>query len=204
MASKNTHTRRDLLRKNIAQQAARLMAVDGIADYSLAKRKASKQVGISDTHQLHQPSNLEIEVALHNYRSLYQSEDHPAILRQLRLDALITMRLLRDFYPYLSGSVLNGCAGKYSDINLVLFSDDAKALLLFLLKQKLQFDDGEWLRRIGSRAERVPSYTLTSEAGTPIHLIVLPEKARFSGSRHTANLADIAAVETLLATTTAV
>jgi hypothetical protein len=40
---------------------------------------------------------------------------------------------------------------------------------------------------------------LTSESGTPIHIVVLPENALHSGSRHPETHADIAAVEALLA-----
>jgi primase-polymerase (primpol)-like protein len=45
----------------------------------------------------------------------------------------------------------------------------------------------------------VPSYTLTSESGTQIHVVVLPENARYGGSRKPETHADIAAVEKLLA-----
>jgi len=94
------------------------------------------------------------------------------------------MRLLAEFYPYLTGSVLRGTAGAQSDINLMLFSDDAKAVLLFLLKRNIEFEDGEWKVRVGGHEESVPSYTLTSESGVQTHIIVLPENARHSGSRH--------------------
>ncbi len=81
----------------------------------------------------------------------------------------------------------------------MLFSDDAKAVLLFLLKHNLEFEDGEWRVRVGGHEESVPSYTLTGEFGTQTHIIVLPENARYSGSRHPETHADIAAVEALLA-----
>lgn len=106
---------------------------------------------------------------------------------------------MESFHPYLTGSVLNGTAGRHSDINLLLFSDDAKAVLLFLLKHDLEFEDGEWKVRLGGHEETVPSYTLTAESGAQIHLAVLPENARFSGSRHPETHADIAAVAALLA-----
>jgi hypothetical protein len=108
------------------------------------------------------------------------------------------MRLLEPFHPYLTGSVLSGTAGEHSDINLMLFSDDTKAVLLFLLKHNLEFEDGEWRVRVGGHEESVPSYTLTGESGAQIHIVVLPENARHSGSRHPDTHADIAAVETLL------
>ena len=195
-APKEYVNRRDLMREQLAHQAAKLMAEGGITDHAHAKRKAAKQLGASDTHHL--PSNDEINAALHSFRSLFQSESHPGILRQLREDALASMRMLEEFHPYLTGSVLSGTAGVQSDINLMLFSDDAKAVLLFLLKHKLTFEDGEWTVRVGGHEEIVPSYTLTGESGTQTHIIVLPENARHSGSRHPETHADIAAVEALL------
>jgi hypothetical protein len=189
--------RRDLMREQLAQQAAKLMAEDGIVDHAFAKRKAARQLGASDTQHL--PSNQEVDEALHSYRTLYQHETHPGVLYHLREEALATMRRLEPFHPYLTGSVLSGTAGEQSDINLMLFSDDEKAVLLFLLKNNIEFEDGEWIIRIGGREENVPSYTLTSETGTQIHIIVLPENALHSGSRHPETHADIAAVEALLA-----
>ena len=188
--------RRDLMREQLAHQAAKLMAEGGITDHATAKHKAARQLGASDTQHL--PSNQEVDDALHSYRALYQHETHPDILRQLREEALAAMRLLEQFHPYLTGSVLSGAAGAHSDINLMLFSDDTKAVLLFLLKHDLEFEDGEWRVRIGGHEESVPSYTLIGESGVQIHIIVLPENAHHSGSRHPDTHADIAAVETLL------
>jgi hypothetical protein len=189
--------KRDLMREQLAHQAAKLMAEDGITDHAHAKRKAARQLGAADTQHL--PSNQEVDDALHSYRALYQHDSHSGILYQLREEALSAMRLLEPFQPYLTGSVLSGTAGERSDINLMLFSDDAKAVLLFLLKHKLSFEDGEWKARVGGHEETVPNYTLTGESGTQIHIIVLPENARHSGSRHPETHADIAAVEALLA-----
>jgi hypothetical protein len=189
--------RRDLMREQLAHQAAKLMAEDGITDHAFAKRKAARQLGAADTQHL--PSNQEVDDALNSYRALYQQDSHPDILYQLREEALANMRLLAEFRPYLTGSVLSGTAGKQSDVNLMLFSDDAKAVLLFLLKHKIDFEDSEWKIHINGREESVPSYTLNSESGTQIHVIVMPENARHSGIRHPETHADIAAVETLLA-----
>jgi hypothetical protein len=193
--SKPNHDRRDLMREQLAHLAAKLMAEDGITDHAFAKRKAARQLGASDTQHL--PSNQEIDDALHSYRSLYQPVSHPNILYQLREEALEAMRLLAPFHPYLTGSVLSGTAGELSDINLMLYSDDEKAVLLFLLKHDLEFEDGEWLVRLGGRAENVPSYTMTTETDTKVHIIVLPENALHSGSRHPETHADISAVEAL-------
>lgn len=193
---RDTYTKRDLMREQLAHLSAKLMAEDGITDHAFAKRKAAKQLGAADTQHL--PSNQEVDEALHSYRALYQRDSHPDVLRQLREEALRTMRLLADFHPYLTGSVLSGTAGVQSDINLILFSDDAKAVLLFLLKNKLEFEDGEWRTRVRGHEESVPSYTLSSGSNVLTHIIVLPESARHSGGRHPETHADVAAVEAML------
>ena len=184
------------MREQLAHQAAKLMAEDGITDHAFAKRKAARQLGAADTQHL--PSNQEVDDALHSYRALYQRDSHPGVLYQLREEALKAMHLLAEFHPYLTGSVLSGTAGEHSDINLMLFSDDTKAVLLFLLKLKIDFEDGEWKVRVGGHEETVPSYTLTGESGTQTHIIVLPENARHSGSRHPETHADIEAVAKMI------
>jgi len=194
--TKGYANKRDLMREQLAHHAAKLMAEDGITDHAHAKRKAAKQLGANDTQ--HMPSNDEIDVALHSFRSLFQSESHPEILRKLRQDALSTMRIFEEFHPYLTGSVLSGTAGNQSDINLMLFCDDKKAVLLFLLKHNIAFEDDEWRVSLGGRDEIVPSYTLTGESGVQTHLVILPESARFNGSRKQSTHADISAVEKLL------
>ncbi len=195
--TKEHSLKRDLMREQLAHQAAKLMAEGGITDHAHAKRKAAKQLGASDTQHL--PSNEEINIALQSFRSLYQSERHPTILRELREEALTWMKKLAEFHPYLTGSVLDGTAGEQSDINLILFNDDEKAVLLFLLNNDINFEDGEWKVHLGGREEVVPSYTLTGESGVKAHLVLLPESARYSGSRKPSTHADVTALENLLA-----
>ena len=184
------------MREQLAHLAAKLMAEDGITNHAYAKHKAARQLGAADPQHL--PSNDEIDTALHSFRQLFQSETHPNILNELRREALTHMLLLADFHPYLTGSVLSGTAGEQSDINIMLFSDDEKAVLLFMLKHKIDFESGEWKMRVSGHEELVPSYSLTGASGAQIHVIVLPENARFSGSRHPETHADITAVKALL------
>lgn len=190
---------RDLMREQLAHHAARLMAENGITDHAFAKRKAAKQLGAPDTQHL--PSNQEIDQALRSFRALFQHEHHPAILSQLREQALAAMRLLEPFHPYLTGSVLGGSAGEQSDINLTVYSDDVKAVMMFLLKHKVEFESGEWRTHLMGRLQTLPSFTLLSETAVPVHIAVLPENARHSGSRKPESHADIAAIVKLLAPT---
>jgi hypothetical protein len=184
------------MREQLAHHAARLMAEDGITDYAFAKRKAARQLGAIDTR--HMPSNDEVDAALHSYRTLYQQDSHPDILRQLREQARATMRMVAPFHPYLTGSVLKGTAGIQSDINLVIYSDDAKAVMMYLLGRNQPFENGEWRVSLGGRAQVVPSFTLQTESDIPVHLAILPENAQHSGSRKGETHADLAAVEMLL------
>ena len=195
--SKDRVQRRDLMREQLAHQAARLMAEDGITDYAFAKRKAAKQLGATDTQHL--PSNQQVEDALRSLRALYQHESHPSVLRQLREEALVAMRLLEPFHPYLTGSVLNGTAGEQSDINLSVYSDDEKAVMMFLLKYDLPFESGEWRAHLMGRQQVIPSFTLQTETGVPVHIAVLPENARHSGSRKPETHADVVALVKLIA-----
>ena len=50
------------LRREIAALAARMMAEDGISDFGFAKRKAARQLGVTERDAL--PNNDEIEAEL--------------------------------------------------------------------------------------------------------------------------------------------
>ncbi|MDD2801989.1 MAG: hypothetical protein PHE96_11065, partial [Methylococcales bacterium] len=104
------------IRQLIAQQAARMMAEDGISDFAYAKKKAGRQVGAMNNDVL--PSNVEIEDELKLYNALFLSDEQPENLYQLRKNALFTMRLLERFNPYLTGSVLDGTAGLGSETHI--------------------------------------------------------------------------------------
>src|SRR6267378_5555765 len=98
--------RQTAMRTRIAAAAARIMAEDGVDDFALAKRKAARQLGALDTQAL--PSNDEIEAELRAYRALYQADDHPRLIGELRRIALDAMQALEQFNPYLTGPVLKG------------------------------------------------------------------------------------------------
>jgi len=139
------------MRQRIAAAAARIMAEDGIDDFALAKRKAARQLGAADTQSL--PANEEIEQQLRSYLALYQGDEQRERLRAMRSVALLVMEDLQLFHPYLSGPVLNGTAGRYSEIDLQLFTDDAKAVEVYLLNRGIPYDVMEQ-RHAGPDASR--------------------------------------------------
>jgi len=160
------------LRQLIAQQAARMMAEDGVSDFAYAKKKAGRQLGAVENSIM--PSNAEIEEELKLYNALFLSEEQPENLYDLRINALFTMQLLDRFNPHLTGSVLDGTAGLMSETHIHLFADSVKDVEMFLLNQQIPFDVNEKSYRImndgkrdkkGDSRKTVPVFTLETEKG---------------------------------------
>lgn len=168
--SKETPANRAQMRERIAHLAARMIAVDGISDYRLAKRKAARQAGAPDSRNL--PTNLEIEDALRAYQALYQADEHPERLHRLRQLALEMMRLLEPFNPHLTGPVLSGSAGRHAEIHLHLYTDDVKELEVFLLNRQIPFRARETRIWSGDVSAVVPSFQIgTREADYSITVL---------------------------------
>jgi hypothetical protein len=146
------------MRERIAAAAARIMAEDGVDDFALAKRKAARVLGATDTEAL--PANDEIEAELRAYRALYQAEEHPQRIAELRGVALDAMRALERFHPYLTGPVLSGLAGPYAEIELQLFPESAKDVEVFLLDRGITFETHETRRYSGDRPHAVSVFSL--------------------------------------------
>jgi hypothetical protein len=157
------------MRARIAAAAARIMAEDGIDDFALAKRKAARSLGAAETEAL--PGNDEIETELRAYRDLYQAEEHPQRVAELRSLALEAMRALESFHPYLTGPVLKGTAGPYAEIELQLFPESSKEVEMFLLERNIAFATQEARRYSGDRVHAVSVFTLLWQ-DTPLKLSV--------------------------------
>jgi hypothetical protein len=157
------------MRARIAAEAARIMAEDGIDNFALAKRKAARRLGASDTESL--PRNDEIEAQLHAYRALYQPQEHSERIAALRRAALDAMRAFKRFHPYLTGPVLKGTAGPYAEIELQLFPQTPKDVEIDLLERGVSFSTQEARRFSGERAHAVSVFLLHWE-GTPLKLSV--------------------------------
>ena len=198
------------LRQLVAQQAARMMAEDGISDYGYAKKKAGRQLGVVDANCL--PSNAEIEEEIRLFHEIYNSDNQPQALRQLREDALATMQIFERFNPHLTGSVLDGTAGQYAETHIHLFADSAKDVEIFLLNQQIPYESNDKSYRIrdrkagekkGGERMKVPMFTLEGPNGF-IKLSVFEfDDIRFStkhpASGGNADRIDAAGLQALLA-----
>lgn len=198
---KEQRPKQQLMRARLAAAAARIMAEDGIDDFALAKRKAARQLGASDTHSL--PTNEEVEAELRSYQALYQGEEQRERIDELRRIALDAMRELAQFRPYLSGAVLKGTAGRYADIDLQLFTDDPKAVELLLLNRNVPYEIADTRRFAGDEARPVALVRLEWE-GVPINVAVHASRDERTSLKVTPNgrpieRAGLAAVEALVA-----
>lgn len=151
------------LRLMIAQHAARMIAEEGANDYAHAKRKAARQLGMTDDRCL--PTNAEIERELKLHHELYRKEEQPQHLHQLRSEALAVMRQLENFNPHLSGGVLDGTAGRYAETEIHLFADSLKDVEIFLLNKGIPYQMEERSYRFGQTKRRIPVFALEGEYG---------------------------------------
>jgi hypothetical protein len=130
----------DKLRQAIAFEAARLMYERIESEYFTAKRKAAKRLCRRGVKPEDLPSNAEIREQIQVFARIHEGDNRTRHLREMRIEALRLMRLLRAFRPRLIGSVMTGHVRKGSDIDLHVFSD-SPALIADLLQQAgCQFD----------------------------------------------------------------
>lgn len=158
------------MRRLIAESAARLLALDGSQDYGSAKRKAARQLGAADSQNL--PDNQEIETALREYQAIFQTDAAPNRLAHLRNVAMEYMERLSDYDPHLTGSVLNGTAGRHSDINLQLFTEKEKEIEFLLMQCAVPYRVAE--RRSSESGGKVYPRFIVDDPRATIDITVYP------------------------------
>ena len=106
------------------------------------------------------------------------------------------MAIVQPFNPYLTGSVLDGTAGRYAEIDLQLFTDSAKDVEIFLLNRQIDYEHST------PRSDRAEAVLTVHDDDTDINLIVYPsndERVSFkTRDGKTRPRARIAAVQKLL------
>jgi hypothetical protein len=165
-------------RMRIAQVAARLIAEHGIRDWSLAKRKAARQLMLPERDAL--PADAEVEAALAAHHALFGAAEHEAALAEQREEALTWMKRLAAFGPALVGGVAAGWATAHSDIRVELVADDAKDVELALINAGVRYGIPP------PRRHDTPPELLIETPRGDIRLIVISETARRQRSRRDA------------------
>ncbi len=165
------------MRERLVQEAARIMAVEGVRDFSQAKRKAALHLGAPSTTNL--PQNREIQAALQDYQRLFGGEQQQSALYARREAALEAMSFFAPFRPRLVGSVLDGTAGADSPLELHCFADTPEEVVIFLMDQGVPFDTEERRLRFDEDYVFVPMHRFIA-GDIPVHLTVLTQQ----GLRH--------------------
>ena len=170
-----SHRHAQELRRRIAVEAARLISESGIRDFAMAKRKAAERVGASADVAL--PKNAEIEEALREHQRLFQSQEQPGLLRQLREVAREAMQFFARFEPRLVGAVLEGTADRYSAITLHLFADTPEEVAVFLQEQRIPYEEQSRRVRVTPATSEEFPVLLFSADDTPIDLTIFPRES---------------------------
>jgi len=145
------------LRRKVALEAASLLYTSQEKEYKQAKLKAAETLGVRIL-----PSNLEIAEALDNIAEEREGSSRQKLLVQMRKEALEIMQILKDFNPRLIGSVWRGTVHKNSDIDMVTFSYDHKAVYAKIKENNLKITKTEWL-----------SVTKKGKKETSFHIYIL-------------------------------
>lgn len=116
------------LRRQVAFEAARLMYQREESEYFRAKLKAARRICQGYLKPKDLPSNREIRDQIQTFARLHEGDRRTENLREMRVEALRMMRILRRFRPRLIGSTLTGHVRHGSDIDLHVFSDSVAAV----------------------------------------------------------------------------
>jgi hypothetical protein len=145
----------------IAEEAARLVLDEGLEDFGLAKRKAAEHLGLGATRNL--PRNVEVEAAVLERQSLFQTEEERAHVAYLRATALEAMRLFADYSPRLVGSALKGTAHAVQRITLHLFANAVEEVCFLLMDRRIPYDLGSRRLRFGGEPQELPSVSFVAD-----------------------------------------
>ena len=127
----------ETLTEEVAAVAARMIVEEGL-EYGAAKRRAVKQMGLSQRTAL--PNNDRLEAAVEEYIAIFCPDTQPAELRALRVLALFWMERMASFRPHIAGAVWHGTATRRSDIYLQLFCDDSKSAEIGLIDIQVRYE----------------------------------------------------------------
>ncbi len=125
------------IKREVAAEAARIIATEGQYNYHAAKRKAAMRIGVNERLAL--PANLEVQEALQAYLQLYGGEEHRENLGHMRSAAVEVMRFLDPWPSRLVGAVLDGTAGRHARITLHVFCDSPDSLVHHMMERGVPF-----------------------------------------------------------------
>lgn len=121
------------------------------SEYYRAKLKAARHICKGWVKPADLPSNAEIRDEIQSIARMHEGEHRQENLRDMRLEALRLMKILKLFRPRLIGSVLTGHVRQGSDIDLHLFSDSLEAVTGALDAEGLVYNvERKRVRKLGT------------------------------------------------------
>jgi hypothetical protein len=160
----------DKIRRQVAWEAARLMYEREVTEYLPAKLKAARRVARCDFKPSDLPSNREIRDQVQAWANLHEGQRRTENLRDMRLEALRMMRILRLFRPRLIGSTLTGHVRRGSDIDVHLFSDGIEAVSAALDEEGVSYEVER--KRIRKQGEERTFVHIHVEDRFPVELTI--------------------------------
>ncbi len=167
----------DKLRRQITCEAARLMYARQESEYYRAKLKAARRILRGRVRPADLPSNREIRDEIQSLARIHEGSRRTDGLREMRVEALRVMRVLRAFRPRLIGSTMTGHVRHGSDIDLHVFADslagvtgalDAEGFSYDVQRKRVRKFGGEWIFTHVHVVDRFP-IEITVYAGDLAH-----------------------------------
>jgi len=140
----------------VAQEAARIVCEEQLADYRLARQKAAERLGVRLKPGV--PDNAAIQDAVIEYQRLFGGHAYAEHLTALRRTAVQALRLLAQFQPRLVGAVATGATTDAHLVRLHGFADKPEMIDLFLENHGIPYESSERRYRYsGGRQADIPT-----------------------------------------------
>jgi HD superfamily phosphodiesterase len=166
------------LRRQITYEAARMMYERRETEYYRAKMKAARRICHGWVKPSDLPGNAEIREEIQRMACLFEGDRRFDKLREMRIEALRLMHLLKHCRPKIIGSTFTGHIRQGSDIDIHVFVSNTDAVTSALDDEGMQYDlEHKHVRKHGE--ERVFTHVHIAER-FPIELtLYTPDKASY-------------------------
>jgi hypothetical protein len=163
------------VRLRICEEAARIMAEQGVRDFQLAKEKAALRLGFP-RRKTDLPSNLEVEGALSRRLRLFSADSLEARQKQLLAAAATAMDWLSEFQPRLAGALLRGSVTERTPVELHVFADTSEEVFMQLVETGARVTTLEKRVRYSARRhQQVPVFSFDLDEA-PIEVLSFRSK----------------------------
>lgn len=161
------------LRRKVAREAASLLYFGVEKEYKQAKLKAARTLGVKFL-----PTNLEVAKELDKIAEEIEGKSREERLIQRRKEALKLMKILRAHKPLLVGSVWRGTAHHQSDIDIIAYHNEPKAIVKTLEQNNFKIVKTEWIS-ITEQGRKMASFHIYCEFASEKFEVIIrsPEEA---------------------------